>query len=128
MSDQLKLRTRAFAFECIKLASRLPRRFEIQHINHQLLRSSSSVAANYRAAFRARSKIEFVAKLGVVEEECDEAHFWLELLRDCFAVLGIKAPIETDQRLAKLIREAEELLRIVVASKKTAKGNLDARG
>jgi four helix bundle protein len=127
MSEQLKVRTRRFALDVIRLSARLPRRFETQHISNQLLRSSSSVAANYRAAFRARSKIEFVAKLGVVEEECDEAHFWLELLRDAFGQLTIKLSAETDKQLAELIREAEELLRITVASKKTAKSNLAAR-
>lgn len=77
------------------------------------MRAGTSVAANYRAACRAKSKKDFVFKLGIVEEECDESLFWMELL--------VKSEIVKEQRLADLMRETSEILKIVVASAKTAK-------
>jgi four helix bundle protein len=85
-------------------------------IGRQLLRSGTSVAANYRAACRAKSKKDFVAKLGIVEEEFDETLFWMELLVESGAI--------SQARLTELMGEAGEILRIVVASAKTARSNL----
>jgi four helix bundle protein len=82
-------------------------------IGKQLLRSATSVAANYRAVQRARSKAEFVSKLGIVVEESDESQFWLELL--------VKADILPESRLESLISEANELTAIFVASQRTAR-------
>ncbi len=78
----LKDRTKAFALRILKLCRSLPKTDEARTIGRQLLRSGTSVAANYRAVCRARSKAEFVAKIGVVVEEADETAFWLELLVD----------------------------------------------
>src|SRR3989440_11521347 len=75
-------RTKKFALRIIKLVGALPRTIEGRSIAGQLMRSGTSVAANYRAACRARSKAEFIAKLGTVEEEADESAFWLELIID----------------------------------------------
>jgi len=91
----------------------LPRSAEAQVMGKQLLRCSTSVAANYRAACRARSKQEFIAKIGVVSEEADEAVFWLELMSET-AVIAPK-------RLEDLLNEAKELSAIFTASQHTAK-------
>jgi four helix bundle protein len=75
-------RTKAFALAIIRLVEGLPRSRAVDIIGRQLLRAETSVAANYRAACRARSRREFVAKMGIVEEEADESEFWLEILSD----------------------------------------------
>jgi four helix bundle protein len=121
VSDQLKCRTRSFALDVIALCAAIPNRFEARHIIQQVLRSSSSVAANFRAAFRGRSRAEFISKLGIVEEEADETHFWLELLRDSSERLGTRLTPDITNELGRLIDEAEQILRIIVASKKTAR-------
>ena len=123
MINELKSRTKRLALDVIRLSSKYPRRFELQHIHGQMLRSSSSVAANYRAASRARSRAEFIAKMGLVEEECDETQLWLELLRDGAADLQLRLSPEIARETERLIDEAEQILRITVASKKTAKSN-----
>jgi len=81
-SEILKDRTRRFALRIVKMYRALPRAEEARIIGKQVLRSGTSIGANYRAACRARSRAEFVAKLGVVLEEADETVFWLDLLRD----------------------------------------------
>src|SRR6476646_3961511 len=81
-NDQLRPRTHAFALRIIRLEDSLPRSRSANHIGHQVLRSGTSVGANYRAACRARSAAEFRAKLGIVEEEADETAFWLTVLAD----------------------------------------------
>ena len=81
-SEQLKARTKQFAIQVIKLVRVLPRNEESRVIGRQLLRSATSVAANYRAVCRSRSKAEFISKIGIVVEEADESVFWLELLVD----------------------------------------------
>lgn len=83
-------------------------------IRNQLLRCGSSVGANYRAACRARSKADFVSKMGIVEEETDETIYWMELL--------IEAAIVKRSRVAELLDEANQILSIVISSIKTAKG------
>jgi|SRR5579864_267798 len=112
--DDLKTRTKAFALRVVRLYKALPHREEARVIGRQLLRSGTSVGANYRAACRGRSRAEFVAKLGVVLEEADETVFWLELLQE--------SDIVGAQRLAPLIQEAHELTAIFVASICTVKG------
>ena len=112
-SEQLRLRTTAFALRVLKVFRSLPNCPEARVIGQQMLRSSTSVAANYRAACRARSRAEFVSKLGIVEEEADETLFWLEFLAD--------AELVRLERLRDLISEARQLTAIFVASRRTAK-------
>src|SRR6266571_6754173 len=79
-SADLKARTKQFALRVIKLVDALPRTIQGRAVANQIIRSATSVAANYRAACRARSRAEFIAKIGVVEEEADESAFWMELI------------------------------------------------
>ncbi len=111
--EELKERTKRFAIQVVRLFRELPRTEEARVIGRQLLRSGTSVAANYRAVCRARSKAEFVAKMGVVVEEADESVFWLELLADSGVVRAV--------RIAELQSEANELLAIFAASQRTAR-------
>jgi four helix bundle protein len=109
---ELQLRTKRFALRCLKVAESLPRSITGKTVAGQLARAATSVAANYRAACRARSKAEFIAKMGIVEEEADETAFWLDLTVEAEAL-----PVS---KLSKLIIEADELVRIVAASYITA--------
>jgi four helix bundle protein len=113
-AEQLRERTKAFALRIVKVFRSLPRAVEAQIIGKQLLRSGTSVAANYRAACRARSKAEFIAKIGIVLEEVDESVLWLEMLID----LGI---LKKD-RLSQLLNESRQLTGVFTASRQTAKG------
>lgn len=116
MSEQeLKNRTKAFALRVIKLVGVLPDGAVGRTIGSQLIRSGTSVGANYRAACRGRSKAEFIAKLGIVIEEADETCYWLELIID-----GQLLPAH---RVEPLLQEANELTAIMVASRKTAGTN-----
>jgi four helix bundle protein len=110
---QLKQRTKAFALRIIRMTQSLPRTREADVMARQVLRSSTSVAANYRAAGRGRSKAEFTAKLGTVIEEADETVLWLELLGDS----GIVKP----SRLHDLLDEANQLPALSAASWRTLK-------
>ncbi|HJX84000.1 MAG TPA: four helix bundle protein [Candidatus Angelobacter sp.] len=110
---ELKNRTKRFALRVIRMSQALPKTREVYVITHQILRSATSMAANYRAAGRARSKAEFIAKLGIVIEEADETVFWIELLEE--------SGIVTAAKLRELRKEAEQLLLIFAASRKTAK-------
>ncbi len=102
----------------MKLFRSLPRTAEAQVVGKQLLRSATSVAANYRAACRARSKQEFISKVGIVIEEADESVFWIELMAD--------TGILPANRLEALVQEARELLAIFAASQLTAKRRVNA--
>ncbi len=113
--DQLRERTKQFALRIIRLFKALPRSVEAQVMGKQLLRCGTSVAANYRAVCRARSKAEFVARIGIVAEEADESVLWLELLEESGTL--------PSQRLQEILKEARELAAIFSASQKTAKGN-----
>ncbi len=113
-SDILKARTQSFALRIIRMYRALPRTEEAHILGKQLLRSGTSIGANYRAACRARSRIEFIAKMGIVLEEADETVFWLDLLRE--------AGVFPDQKLRNIVCEANELVAIFVASMRTAKG------
>jgi four helix bundle protein len=81
-NEQLRERTRQFAIRIIRLFRALPEKADAQIVGKQLLRCGTSVAANYRAVCRARSKAEFIARLGVVAEEADESVFWLEMIEE----------------------------------------------
>ena len=111
----LKDRTKQFAIRIVKLFRALPKNDEARVIGKQVLRSGTSVAANYRAVCRARSGAEFIAKIGMVVEEADETVFWLELL--------VETEIISLQKMESLINEANELLAIFAASQTTAKTN-----
>jgi four helix bundle protein len=111
--NELKKRTKEFAHRCVKLCMALPQDYLGNHIRGQLIRCSTSVAANYRAVCTARSKADFIAKLAIVIEEIDEACFWMEFVID--ELLLKKAKVEP------LLEEAKELTAIFVASRKTAR-------
>ena len=113
-AEELKNRSKHFAIRIVKLFRSLPRTEDARIIGKHVLRSGTSVAANYRAVCRARSKAEFIAKIGVVVEEADETTFWLELLVD--------AEIVREPRMRGLMSEANELLAIFAASQFTARG------
>lgn len=106
--EMMKKRTKEFAVRIIKLAEALPDKKVCWDMSRQLLRSGTSVGANYRAACRARSNAEFRAKLGIVEEEADETLYWMELL--------IESGLVESSRLIALMTEAEEILRITVTA------------
>jgi four helix bundle protein len=111
--EELRNRTKRFGLRIIRLFRHLPRTTEAQVLGKQLLRSGTSVGANYRAAGRARSKAEFVSKIGIVVEEVDETVFWIE----CLIESGIMEP----DLLADLLSEANELLAIFAASQRTSR-------
>ena len=111
--EQLRGRTKAFALRVIRLYRSLPYKTDTQVLGKQLLRCGTSVAANYRAVCRARSKAEFIAKMGVVVEEADEAILWLELMTES----GIISQAKTEA----LLKEANELTAIFAASQRTAR-------
>jgi four helix bundle protein len=113
--EQLRERTKHFALRIIRLFQALPKSTEAQVLGKQLLRCGTSVAANYRAACRARSKAEFVSRIGIVAEEADESVLWIEML-------GESKILHCD-RLQQISMEAKELAAIFSASQKTAKGN-----
>lgn len=117
--SELKARSKEFALRVLKLTACLPKTIEGRAIANQLVRSGTSVAANYRAACRARSRGEFVAKLGVALEEADETQLWLELVID-----GKLVPAK---RVQRLLEEANELVAILVASRKSATSNLKSK-
>lgn len=112
-TQDLVKRAKDFALEVIRLSTQLPKTPEARVLGKQIVRSGTSVAANYRAVCRARSRAEFIAKLGTVVEEADETVFWLELL--------IESGISQENRATILLREAKELLAIFSASRRTAK-------
>jgi four helix bundle protein len=111
--EELKHRTKKFGISVIKLVDQLPRTRSANAIANQLVDSATSVGANYRSACRARSKAEFAAKLGVVEEEADESAYWLEVL--------IEAEMIPRAKVENLLKEANELVAIVVSSLNTVK-------
>jgi four helix bundle protein len=111
----LKQRTKLFALAVIVFVESLPKRRTAEILGRQLLRSGTSVGANYRSACRARSAADFIAKMTIVEEEIDESIYWLELL--------VESKTIEMEKVEVLIKEANELLAIIVASIKTAKKN-----
>lgn len=115
-SDELKLRTKEFALRIIRLIENLPNNSTGRLIGNQLLRSSTSIGANYRSACRARSKQEFISKIKIVEEESDESLYWLELIRE---LNFFKA-----EKLFAIIKEADERTAIFTSTSITSKRNL----
>lgn len=111
--EQLRDRTKKFALRIIRLFRSFPHSSETQVLGKQLLRSGTSVGANYRAAGRARSRAEFVSKIGIVVEEADETVFWLECLSE--------SGIVKKELLDELLSEANELVAIFAASQRTAR-------
>src|SRR2546426_9124482 len=111
-NEDLKRRTKRFALSIIKLVEALPPGRISDVLGKQLLRSGTSVGANYRAACRAKSKPDFISKLGNVEEEADESSYWMELLHESGKVRR--------EQVGALIQEANELLAITIASINTA--------
>ena len=110
--DELKTRTKQFAVRVMKLVDALPRNRSGNAIGNQLVRSGTAVGANYRATCRARSKAEFIAKIGVVEEEADESAYWMELIVDAGLLPAAK--------VSALLQEAGELTAIMAASRISA--------
>jgi len=115
-ADDLKRRTKQFALDVIRYVRTLPNTDEARAIGHQLLRSGSGVASNYRSACRARSRAEFVARIGVALDEADESALWFEILTES----GI-SPVRD---AFKLRQESDELSAIFAASSITAKAAL----
>jgi four helix bundle protein len=113
--NDLRNRTKTFALDVIRFCEKLPNDETCRVLRRQLLRSGTSVGANYRAACRARSKLDFIAKLGIVSEEADESAFWIELLEEA-------GKIRSGQSRA-LLAEANELVAIAVSSINTARKN-----
>ena len=111
--EEMKARTKVYANRIVKLCSALPGNWIAQTLGKQLLRSGTSVGANYRAVCRAKSNADFINKLRIIEEECDESLFWMELL--------VENNLIKAARLRELMKEADEILAIVVASAKTAR-------
>jgi len=116
MKNDLKHRTKIFAHNTIKLVAKLPNDYLSNHIKNQLIRCSTSVAANYRAICVAQSKRSFISKISIVIEEVDESHFWLEFIID--------EKLLPSDSCKSLLNEADELTRIFISSRKTATLNI----
>jgi four helix bundle protein len=113
--EEMTVRTKTYANRVVKLCMALPEDWGARTLGKQLLRSGTSVGANYRAVCRAKSTADFLNKLRIVEEECDESLFWMELL--------VENKFIKASRLSKLMQEGNELLAIVVASAKTTRAS-----
>ena len=111
--DEFRRRTFAYGIQIVRLVQSLPRTDLARDLGRQLARAGMSVGANYRAAARARSGADFIAKLGIVEEECDETLYWMEAL--------IELGLVDKERVAALTTEGNELLSMMVASIQTAR-------
>ena len=114
--EELKKRTKAFAISAIRLGDALPTTRSGNIVANQLIRSATSVGANYRAVCRARSDSDFASKMGVVLEEADESAFWLEVI--------VESGMKTEQQISSLAKEANELVAIFVASSNTVRSRL----
>jgi len=112
----LKSRTKVFSYSCIELCGSLPNAYLGNHVKGQLIRCSTSVAANYRAASHAQSKAGFIAKLSIVVEECDECEYWMGLIIDKELIL--------EELVRPILNEANELTSISVASRRTSANSL----
>lgn len=112
-NEELKNRTKGFAHRCVKLAMALPDTYLGNHIRGQLIRCSTSVASNYRAVCIAQSRASFISKMSIVIEEADESYFWLEFIVD--------EKLLKKEFIDPLLKEADELTAIFIASRKTAR-------
>jgi four helix bundle protein len=113
--EEMKARTKAYANRIVKLCEALPNKWVARTLGMQLLRCGTSVGANYRAVCRAKSTADFLNKLRIVEEECDESLFWMELL--------VENNLVKARRLTSLMKEGDEILAIVVASAKSTRAS-----
>ena len=111
--EEFRKRTFQLGIRCIRLAESLPKATASQVAAKQLIRCATSVGANYRAAIRGRSRADFISRMGIVEEECDETLYWIEVI--------IELGLIPAARTTELQREANEILSIVVSSIKTAR-------
>jgi four helix bundle protein len=118
-TKDLKDKTKKFSLRIIKLADNLPQTRTGTVIAKQIVRSATSIGANYRAACRARSKADFISKITIVEEEADETMYWLEIINE--------ASLISSNRLKDLIKEPDELVAIFTSSGKTAKLNINPK-
>jgi len=118
-ADEMKQRTKALAVRIVRLVESLPAGRTSDVVGKQLLRCGTSVGANYRAACRARSRADFTAKMGIVEEEADEIVYWIDLLVDCGQL--------KQNRVSELLAETNEIIAIVVSSIRTARSNGNPR-
>ena len=116
--EEFKQRTRTFALRVVRLVGALPNSRTARVLGQQLLRCGTSVGANYRSACRARSRADFIAKMGIVEEECDESLYWVGLLIE-------SGDLRADL-VQHLIQEANEILSMVVASINTARARKES--
>ena len=112
-AEEFRNRTKGFALCVVRLVEALPKSRTADVLGRQLIRCGTSVGANYRAACRARSPKDFVAKMGIAEEECDEAIYWMELI--------VEAGLMDENRVTDLKKEANEILAMVISSIKTAR-------
>lgn len=108
-----KKRTFQFGIRCVRLVESLPQSMPAQTIGRQLLRAGTSVGANYRSAVRGRSRADFISRMGIVEEECDEALYWMDVL--------VELGLTTTKLVEQLRAEANEIISITVSSIKTAR-------
>jgi len=106
-------RTFRFGIRCVRLVESLPKSMAAQTRGRQLLRAATSVGANYRAAIRGRSRGDFISRMGIVEEECDEALYWVDVL--------VELGLTSEKRVQELRQEANEIIAITVSSIKTAR-------
>ncbi len=115
--EELKKRTKQFGLRCIKVVESLPNTRTGEVLGKQLVRSATSVGANYRSACRAQSKAHFVSKIAIVVEEADESLYWLEMI--------VEAALLPESKLKDLLKEGDEIVAILTAASKTAKRNLN---
>ena len=113
-AEEMKTRTRSFALRILRLVDALPKTRTAEVVGRQLLRCGTSVGANYRASCRTKSPADFIAKMGIVEEEADETVYWIELL--------IESGHVDKERVNSLLDEANQILSIAVSSINTARG------
>jgi four helix bundle protein len=114
-TNEMKARTKSFALRIIKLVEALPSNRTADVVGKQLVRSGTSVGANYRAACRAKSNADFMAKMGTVEEEADESAFWLEVI--------VESGLMKEELVKDLLDEADQIVAIIVSSINTARGH-----
>jgi four helix bundle protein len=118
--SDLKIRTKAFAIETIRFLNTIPKSKANDVLTYQLVKSATSVAANYRSALRGRSTAEFISKLNIVLEESDESHLWFEIIEETNSSVNI-------QKLKILKNESHELTAIFTSSLKTARNNYKSK-
>jgi four helix bundle protein len=114
-TNEMKARTKSFALRIIKLVEALPSNRTADVVGKQLVRSGTSVGANYRAACRAKSNADYMAKMGTVEEEADESAFWSEVI--------VESGLMKEELVKDLLDEADQIVAIIVSSINTARGH-----